>query len=197
MKAVLGYAGKPFKTLIDGQMKDVYGWQGLWWRKFRGLGWRPLGNCDVPDLELFPKHFPNLKTIRFRGGLELPLLHFGLWALTWPVRIGLMPNLRKFAPALLGVSRLFDVLGTNDSGFYVEMNGCGANGKRKQIVFDLTARAGDGLMIPCTPAIVLALGLARGEVDQRGAMACIGLVKLDDILLELGALRITWEISLS
>ena len=195
VRAVLGYVGKPFKTLIDGQMRDVYGWQDFCWRKFRGLGWRPLGNCDVPDLELFPKHFPTLKTIRFRAGLELPLLHLGLWVLTWFVRVGIVPNLRAAAPILLRISRLFDIFGTDDSGFYMELNGRGANGQSKQVLFDLTARAADGLMIPCTPAIVLALGLVEGNISQRGAMPCVGLVNLDDLLRELSGLRITWNMN--
>jgi NAD(P)-dependent dehydrogenase (short-subunit alcohol dehydrogenase family) len=197
VRAVLGYAGKPFKTLTDGRMRDVYGWQGLHWRRFRGLGWRPLGHCDVPDLALLPKHVPGLKTVRFRGGLELPVLHLGLWSLTWLVRLGIVPNLRAAAPALSAVSRLFDIFGTDDSGFYVQMAGRAPGGQPLQVVFDLTARAGDGLMIPCTPAIVLALKLAKGAMQQRGAMPCFGLLDLDDILNELRPLRVTWEVSRS
>jgi hypothetical protein len=195
VRAVLGYAGKPFKALIGGDMRDVYGWQGLHWRTFRGLGRRPLGNCDVPDLALFPQHFPGLKTMRFYGGLELPVLHLGLWSLTWLVRLRVLPNLRIAAPALAAISHLFDRFGTDDSGFYVAMTGRAPGGQPLQVVFDLTARAGDGLMIPCTPAIVLALKLARGEMHQRGAMPCFGLLDLDDILNELHPLRVTWEVS--
>jgi hypothetical protein len=90
---------------------------------------------------------------------------------------------------------LFDVFGTDDSGFYMEMTGRSEDGKPKQIVFDLTARAADGLMIPCTPAIVLVLRLVAGDIAQRGAMPCIGLVDLDDLLRELGTLRTTWNVS--
>ncbi len=197
VSAVLGYAGKPFTTLIDGRMQNVYGWQDLCWRKFPDLGWRPLANCDVPDLELFPKYFPALKTVRFRAGLELPILQFWLWALTWFVRIGIVPSLRTAAPTLQRLSRLFDVLGTDNSEFYMEMLGSGSGGQAEQIVFDLCARAGDGLMIPCTPAIILALGLAKGDIDRRGAMPCIGLVKLDDLLREFSSLRITWNVTRS
>jgi hypothetical protein len=195
VRAVLGYAGKPFKTLTGGQMRDVYGWQGLHWRKFHGLGWRPLGNCDVPDLALFPRYFPGLRTVRFRGGLELPILHLGLWSLTWLIRLRIVPNLRAAAPVLSALSHLFDRFGTDDSGFYMEMTGRAPGGKPRQVVFDLTARAGDGLMIPCTPAIVLAVKLAKGELGQRGAMPCCGLLDLDDILDELRPLRVTWEVS--
>jgi NAD(P)-dependent dehydrogenase (short-subunit alcohol dehydrogenase family) len=197
VRAVLGYAGKPFKTLTGGQMRDVYGWQGLHWHRFRGLGWRPLGNCDVPDLALFPRYFPGLRTVRFRGGLELPILHLGLWSLTWLVRLGIVPNLRAAAPALSALSHLFDRFGTDDSGFYMEMTGRAPGGQRRWVAFDLTARAGDGLMIPCTPAIVLAVKLAKGEIVQRGAMPCCGLLHLGDILDELRPLRVTWEVSRS
>ncbi len=195
VRAVLGYAGKPFRTLSGGETRNVYGWQGLRWRRFRGLGWRALGNCDVPDLTLFPEHIPGLKTVRFYGGLELPVLHLGLWSLTWLVRLRLMPNLRIAAPALSAVAHLFDVFGTDDSGFYLEMTGRAPGGRPLQVVFDLTARAGDGLMIPCTPAIVLALKLARGDMHARGATPCFGIVDLDDILNELRSLRVTWEVS--
>jgi saccharopine dehydrogenase-like NADP-dependent oxidoreductase len=197
VRAVLGYAGKPFTTLTGGQMQDVYGWQGLHWRKFRDLGWRPLGNCDVPDLVLFPRYFPGLRTVRFRGGLGLPILHLGLWSLTWLVRLGIVPNLRAAAPVLSALSHLFDRFGTDDSGFYMEMTGRAPGGQPQQVAFDLTARAGDGLMIPCTPAIVLAVKLAKGEIGQRGAMPCCGLLDLHDILDELRPLRVTWEVSRS
>ncbi len=197
VRAVLGCAGKPFTTLTGGQMRNVYGWQGLHWRRFRDLGWRPLGHCDVPDLALFPRYFPGLRTVRFRGGLELAILHLGLWSLTWPVRLGIMPNLRAAAPALSALSHVFDRFGTDDSGFYMEMTGRAPGGRPLKVVFDLTARAGDGLMIPCTPAIVLAVKLAKREIGQRGAMPCCGLLDLDDILDELRSLRVTWEVGRS
>jgi hypothetical protein len=195
VRAVLGYAGKPLTTRIDGRMQTVHGWQGLTWRRFRGLGLRSLANCDIPDLALFPKLFPTLRTIRFRAGLELPPLQLGLWLLTWLVRAGIVPNLRATAPMLLRAARLFDGFGTNDSGFYMEMRGRTHAGAMQQLVFDLTARAGDGLMIPCIPAIVLTLRLARDEIAVRGARACIGLVDLDAILDELKSLRITWQVN--
>ena len=112
-RSVLSYAGKPFTTLIDGTMKQVYGWQDLRWRKFRGLGWRALGNCDVPDLALFPRRYPDLKTIRFQAGLELAIVHLSLWALTGIVRIGALSSLAGVAPILLSLSRLFDRIGTD------------------------------------------------------------------------------------
>jgi hypothetical protein len=93
------------------------------------------------------------------------------------------------------MSRLFDRFGTDDSGFYMEMTGRAPGGWPRQIVFELTARGGDGLTIPCTPAVVLALKVAKGEIKRRGATPCVGLLDLDDILGELRPLRISWQVS--
>ena len=117
--------------------------------------------------------------------------------MTWLVRAGIILNLRGAAPLLLQISRLFDVFGTDDSGFYMDMRGRGQNREAKRVTFGLTARAGDGLMIPCIPAIVLAIRVARDEVALRGALPCVGLVELEAILDEMKPLRIDWETSQS
>ncbi len=135
--AILGYTGRPFKTLIDGQMRDVYGWQNLHPHKYEGLGWRLLGNCDVPDLALFPKQYPELKTLRFYAGLEIPFIHLGLWMLSWLVRIGLIRELNKTSHLLLKTSRLFDWLGSDNSAFHMELSGTGKDGVDKTINFEI------------------------------------------------------------
>lgn len=194
-QAVLSYAGKPFKTMIGGTVQDVYGWQGLHWRKFPGLGWRSLGNCDVPDLTLFPQRYPSLKTIRFYAGLELPIVHLPLWAMTWLVRLGLISNLKNAAPFLLALCRPLDRFGTDSSGLYMELTGIDAAGRPAQRVFNLTARSGDGPYIPCMPAIVMALKIARREIRERGAFPCVGFLDLDSLLDALKPLDISWDLT--
>ncbi|WP_308366120.1 MULTISPECIES: saccharopine dehydrogenase NADP-binding domain-containing protein [unclassified Microbulbifer] len=193
--SVLSYAGKPFKTLIEGRMRDVYGWLGLRFRKFHGLGSRPLGNCDIPDLDLFPKRYPSLKTIRFRAGLELKLLHLILAAMSWLVSLRLFPSLSRMAPQLLKISRLFDIFGDDGSGFYMELTGRTAEGKTRRILFEIVARHGDGLYIPCIPAILMTQKLIRGETTDTGAHPCIGFIDLDEYLAGLSDLNIQWQTS--
>jgi saccharopine dehydrogenase-like NADP-dependent oxidoreductase len=190
--AILSYTGKPFKTLIDGEEKDVYGWQGLRSRKYPGLGWRLLGNCNVPDLELFPKMYPELKTVRFYAGLELPFIHVTLWALSWLVRIGLVKSLEPSAPALLKLSFLFDWLGSANSGFHMNLTGKDLSDEDKTIRFELTARSGDGPFIPCMPAILLAKKLANNEIRDRGATPCVGIISKEEYLDALGDMDISW-----
>ncbi|MFN3700749.1 MAG: hypothetical protein ACK4VI_04410 [Alphaproteobacteria bacterium] len=191
--AILSYTGKPFPTLIDGQIQQVYGWQSLHFRKYPQLGWRLLGNCDVPDLALFPRRFPDLKTVRFYAGLEIPFLHLNLWALSWLVRLGLIRRLEKVAPLLLKTSFLFDWLGIANSAFHMELSGKGIDGGNKTITFELTARSGDGPYIPCIPSILLTQKLANGELSVDGAQPCIGLVTLDEYLKALGEFDISWK----
>lgn len=191
--AILSYAGKPFDTLQDGHTARVHGWQNLRRRNFMGLGRRWLGNCDVPDLTLFPGRYPGLQTLRFQAGLELSVLHLGLWGLTWFTRLGLLPPLDRFASLLLKASFLFDRFGTDASGFTMRLSGTsGASATRKDIQFDLVARAGDGPFIPCMPAILLAKKLSHDNITTRGAMACVGLISLDEYLDALEPLDISW-----
>lgn len=191
--AILGYTGKPFATQIDGRDQTVHGWQGLHIRKFPKLGNRFLGYCDVPDLSLFPIRYPGLKTIRFYAGLEVPVLHLGLWSISWLVRWGLIRNLEKWASFLLSASRAFDLFGSADSGFQMVMSGRDKIGSCLVIKFDLTARSGDGPFIPCMPAIILAKKLAGSQPVAHGAYPCVGAVSKDEYLKALSDLDIEWE----
>ena len=199
--AILSYTGKPFSTLIDGQWQDIYGWQSLHARTYSSLGKRWLGNCNVPDLALFPQRYPQLKTIRFYAGLELPLIHFTLWALSGLVRDGLVKHLEKAAPLLLKTAFLFDWFGSADSGFHMELKGIGLNGQPHTRLFELIARDGDGPYIPCMPSILLALKLANEHEPKNpstsalhpGAQPCLGLISKEEYLAALAHMNITWN----
>lgn len=190
--AILSYTGQSFKTLIEGETRNIYGWQSLHARKYPELGWRLLGNCNVPDLEIFPEIYSGLRTIRFYAGLELPFIHVTLWGLSWLVKWGVIKNLEPLAPLLLKLSFLFDWLGSSNSGFHMELTGKDKSGADKAIHFDLTARSGDGPYIPCMPAILVAKKLANKEFEKTGASPCIGMISKDEYLESLESLDISW-----
>ncbi len=191
--SILGYTGNPFITRIKGKLVNVYGWQGLHARKYGGLGWRLLGNCDVPDLVLFPERYPTLKTVRFYAGLEIGFIHITLWMLSWLVRFGLIRRMEKMAPWLLRLSFLFDGLGSSNSGFHMTLSGRGKTAKEKLITFELIAKSGDGPYIPCMPAILMTKKLVAGEIDQYGAYPCVGFITRDEYLNALSNLDVTWK----
>lgn len=190
--AILIYTGKAFPTLVDGKIKTIYGWQNLHARKYPELGWRLLGNCDVPDLALFPKRYPELKNVRFYAGLEISFIHISLWMLSWFVRVGLIKRLEKAAPLLLKASFLFDWFGSPTSAFHMELSGKGKDGGDKMIKFELTARSGDGPYIPCMPSILMAKKLVAGKVNEKGAYPCMGFITKDEYLCALGEMDISW-----
>ena len=178
ISAILSYVGKPFATRIDGRDSIVYGWQDLHIVRYPELGRRLFGNCDIPDLTLFPERYPELRTIRFSAGHENPVLHLGLWKLSWLVRWHLLPSLQTLAPLLLKLSFLFDIFGTSRSGFHMFIDGIGRDGEKRRERFWIIARSGHGPYIPCMPAIIIAKGLARGTFAATGARPCLDLIDL-------------------
>jgi NAD(P)-dependent dehydrogenase (short-subunit alcohol dehydrogenase family) len=188
--AVLSYVGKPITMLRDGAMRTVFGWEDTHAERYPGLGWRLFGNCDVPDLALFPARYPELRSMRFAAGHELKILHLGTRALGAAVRLGLLRSLGPHAERLLRLAFLFDRFGTGRSGFHMTMAGTDRDGRPRTRRFMLIARSGHGPMIPCVPAILLARRLAAGQIERRGATPCLDLVDLPSYLDALKGLDI-------
>ncbi|HYD19039.1 MAG TPA: saccharopine dehydrogenase NADP-binding domain-containing protein [Patescibacteria group bacterium] len=189
--AVLSYAGKTFSALRNGAMMPVYGAQGLHAHNYPDLGLRFFGECDVPDHALFPLRYPQLKDLRFSAGQEIAALQLGIWSLSWLVRRGLVSDLAKYSAALLKMRQMLDIFGTGKSGFHMILSGEGAGGVPQRITFYMTAKTGQGQHIPTIPSLLLATGLARGTVNERGAMPCLGLITLRQYIAGLAGLDIT------
>lgn len=184
--AILSYVGKEFQTIRDGKRHQVIGWQDTHSEHYPELGRRWFGNCDIPDLAIFPARYPQLKSMRFSAGHELAILHAGTWLLSWAVRLGFIRSLAPHAERLLRLAFLFDWMGTSRSGFHMFLKGIGHDGAVRMSRLFIIARSGHGPYIPCMPAILLTRKLARGKLDRSGAMPCVDLIGLDEYL---GALK--------
>lgn len=187
-QAILSYVGKPLKPFI-GVRGQVYGWQDIYRQDYPELGRRWMANCDIPDLDLLPVRY-EISSIRFSAGLELGVLHLGLWLLSWLVRLGLPLDLPRHARALLKASDWFNGIGSADGGMHVILRGKDGAVKPHERRWFLIAKNGDGPQIPCVPAIVLARRLASGEPPVTGAYPCVGLVSLEEYLHELRAFEV-------
>jgi len=182
-QGILSYAGRRLKPFAG--HPTPYGWQDLRRMKLPGMGTRWLANCDIPDLDLLPEAY-GLKDIRFGAGLEVGMLHFGLWTLAWAVRFGLPLNLKALAGPMLKISNLFDPLGSDIGGMFVDLKGLGHDGQPKTARWAIVAGSGDGPQIPCVPAILLAKRLHEKSPGMAaGAFPCVGLISLEDYLAEL------------
>jgi hypothetical protein len=193
-RAILSYVGKPFYRLKNGRRQRVHGWQGLHAVKYPELGTRLFGDCDIPDLELFPDRYPGLLDLRFVAGHEIKTLHIGTYMLSWVVRSGLLRSLEPFADRLLNWSFLFDRLGTDRSGFHIRMAGAGHDGRAMVINGFMIARQGHGPNIPCVPVVLLARQIASGKAPAPGARPCLDLITLDQYLGALEGLDVTTNV---
>lgn len=187
-RAILSYTGKRLKPCAGQPVR--YGWQGLFRQTFPDLGARWMADCDVPDLDLFPPRY-GIQNIRFSASLENPIIHLGLWSLSWLVRIGLPLNLPRHAEVMLKAAAWFDRFGSADGGMFFRLQGLGTDGRPLAKSWFIIAKNGDGPHIPAIPAVILAERLVRGSFKLRGATACVGLVGLEGYLAELRQIDVT------
>jgi hypothetical protein len=188
-QAILTYVGKPLKPFA-GSGKNAYGWQDLYRQKYPELGTRWMANCDIPDLDLLPERY-SIKSIRFSAGMENSLLHLGIWAISWLVRLGIPLNLPKHAKFLWKASTLFDIIGSEDGGMHMIITGKDSDGNARTRKWFIIGKKNEGPNIPTIPAIVLAKKLYHKSLDLKGAHPCVGLVSLEEYMEELKDFSIT------
>lgn len=189
--SILSYVGRPFPMLIGGEWRQVHGWQGNERVPLAGLGSRPFGYCNVPDLDLMPARFAELATARFRAGLEVAPFHWGLWAASWLVRAGLVRRPERLARPLLALKRRLSFLGSDAGGMFVRLEGIGRDGKERSRCWTLVANSNHGPYVPTLAATILARRLARAEPPRIGAVPCFGLVSYHEFAAEVCDLDIT------
>lgn len=170
IEAILSGAGKPIPD-----QPGRYVWGSLRRIAVPGLGRRWAAACDLPEPALFRQRFGVAGTYA-GAGLELTVLHLGLWLLALSVRLGLLRSLAPAATPLAWVADRLRAFGTDQGGLRIDLES--ASGKRS---WSLVAEGGDGPFVPATPAAALLRKLACGEVRQQGAMPCIGLLSLAEI----------------
>lgn len=163
-------------------------------KDIRGLGPRWLSLCETPDLDVVPERFGVRRSVTFRAGLELPLMHLGLFAATIPVRLGLLRSLESMAGAFRWMAELLDGWGTDRGGMLVTVSGIGADGAPAAATWTLLAEAGDGPYIPTLPALAAIRAMASGELNRPGASVCAGVLELDAIEREFAAYRISTHV---
>ena len=192
-QSILSTLGRPNAAPSNGSgaLPGTYGWQRLRRRVIPGLGARWLGACDTPDLDLLPRRYPGLSSVRIFAALEVGAFHLGLWGLSWLVRGGLLRHPERLAAPLLGVKRALGSLGSDVGGMLVSLEGKGRDGAPRRVDWHLIARSGHGPYIPAMPSLILAKRLLAGTLARRGAMPCLGLFTLADFLSEVADLDIT------
>ena len=105
-------------------------------------------------------------------------------------RMGLVRKWSRYAVALKKISDLLQHFGSDAGAMHVEIRGedrVGAPVLRRWI---LVARNDDGPAVPTLASTALIRKLARGEIAARGAMPCVGLLTLSDLVAQMDGLAI-------
>ncbi len=170
--AILAQAGRPVPLWRGGAVRAERGW-GRPTRLDIGFGRRWAGVIGAPDLVLFPDAF-RARSVVFRAGLELSVMHLGLWALSLPVRAGLARSLVPLARPLRWLAERLKPFGTDQGGMRVRVAGITAQGRAERRDWVLEAQAGDGPEVPAIPGRVLIAALRAGH-PAPGARACMEL----------------------
>ena len=183
MKAVMSYVGKEFERWECGQWKTIHGWQDVNKRIYPSpVGRRWLASCDVPDLELFPSRYEGVESVKFYAGLGFMSTTWATWGLSWLVRAGLVKDLASYSKYLHTMASWLEPLGTKWSAMHVELSGLDHEQVQITRTWYLLAGQAHGPNIPCFPAVALARKIIREEIQVRGAMPCMGLLNMDEIL---------------
>ncbi len=149
MHSILAQAGRPIPV-----------WRGNRWE--RGFGWSDPANYDlpdgvirqgwqieVPDLQLFPAHF-GAGTVRFRAGLELAVMRYGLAGFATLRRVLPLPVTRPVVRAFKMMADMLAPFGTGRGGMSVTVTT-----QAGRQTWRLLAEDGDGPFIPSVPARAL------------------------------------------
>lgn len=193
--AVLSYCGRPFEVLAAGQWRARYGWQDLRRQHYPTLGRRLSGACDVPDLALLPHLAPGVLGVSFHAALESRLEQLALWVMAWLTRVGMVSDWSRYAPSFTRLGRWLASTGSDRGAMKVTLRGEDRQGNPLVLDWNLTALDNHGPEIPCTPSIVITRKLLRGELPDRGAVPCIGLFTLDELMAEMAGFSITAAVS--
>ncbi|MGH8783017.1 saccharopine dehydrogenase family protein [Paraburkholderia sp.] len=189
--AILSYCGEPIRIWNNARWECAAGWFKHVRHAYPApVGSRWLALCDVPDLTLHADRYPAVRSVVFRGGLELPVLHLGLAAVSALRRVRLLPNLTAFASFAKWASEAVIRLGTDAGAMHVDVVGKGLSGEPLGKRWTLVAKDGDGPYVPALAAAALVRKLKNGDLHEAGATPCVGLLTLKDFEAQFGDLAI-------
>jgi hypothetical protein len=193
IRAILAQVGQPLRLWRGGRWSQASGWSGLQTVRLSAPGAAALGPrwaslIGAPDCDLFPQRYA-ASSVLFRAGLELRLLHGGLWLSGWLVRLKLIRSLIDFARPAQSIAERLRAMGTDRGGMAVSVAGRDAAGRAVRRRWTLIAEAGDGPSIPAMPAFAVTRKILSGAVAS-GARPCLGILTLEEAEAALAPLAV-------
>lgn len=191
VRGIFGYVGRPFVRLEGGEWATTHGWMDLRRHDFPApVGCRWMSSCDVPDLDVLPARYPELRTVTFHGGFASGIGHLVVYAIAGAVRARLLPSATPLAASLHRLSRVLEPFISDRGGMFVTLEGTGHDGSPLSLTWHLLAARNHGPQIPCAAAIALVRKVAAGHELPRGAFPCVGLLSVEEYLEPLRDLEV-------
>ena len=181
VEAILSYVGRPVRIFSGGGWRDVPGWTLDGRVDCGAAGKRWASVCDTPEQDLLVRRYCPTRSAEFVAGLELPLLHLGLWLLSWTVRWGLIRSLRPAAGALLWIAQRLHPFGSDRGAMIVEATGADARGLAARADWRLDATGNRGPYVPVLAAVAIIRRIRDGWRPEPGAYPCSGILDLREI----------------
>ncbi|MBX7492886.1 saccharopine dehydrogenase NADP-binding domain-containing protein [Qipengyuania sp. 1NDW9] len=188
VEAILSYVGKPVRVFRDGEWQEIAGWGGLHREDIPRIGKRWASVCDTPEQDLLVARYKPRQSAEFFAGLELGLLHVGLWLCSLPVRWGWLKSLQPFALPMLKLAELIRLVGSDRGAMTVRASGEEPSGEQVERLWTLRADANRGPYVPTLAALAMIRRFRDESGPPAGAHVCSGLLDLADFLPDMEAL---------
>lgn len=184
MRAILAQVGRPMRLWRGNGFTSVRGWSEGRKEQLLVDGIAPvLGRrssvIGAPDLALFPAYY-NARSVEFRAGLDLWIMHWGLTAVGFVVRWRLLRSAEPLAVLLKWLADRLERFGSDRGGMRVRVLGTVSDGRVVRRDWVLVAEAGDGPHIPAVAARVMCKRLLAGQ-GVAGARPCLGAFSLQEV----------------
>ena len=194
IEAIASYAGKPVRTLVDGQI--VYRSTFISKRRFTIAppGVEPLGRLtfslvDVPDLQLLDIPGSAVGEVWFGVATRPSIYHLMLRVLARLVKWRLLPSVSPLAGLMHFVTTRM-TWGSHRGGMFIELEGTDTSGSAVRRSWHLLAEGDVGPMIPTLAATAITEAWLAGELPGVGARAAVNEVPLASFASALKALAI-------
>jgi saccharopine dehydrogenase-like NADP-dependent oxidoreductase len=178
-RSILAHSG-PLRVKQGGRWREQHWWeQPLTVRFPDPIGRRRGYLCDLPELELFTKHF-EARTVTTRAGFAPGMLNRILSGLASMRRNGKANGLSRTATALVRVAARMTSAHANTAAVRVAVQGL-RRGVEEEHVVCLVGRDGAGPAIAAAPILALLHKWLDHGVRDDGAVTCVGLLKFEDL----------------
>ncbi len=186
--SILSQTGEPLNVWRGSAWRQQRGWSDGKTVSFGPKFKRRASLIGAPDLKLFPQAF-GARSVIFRAGLELNLMHRGLALLGFLRAHRLLPKLNAFLAPLLWMSQRLKPFGSDQGAMAVDVTGLEA-GEAVRRRWQIIARKGDGPFIPAVPARAI---IRKHTSIRPGARPCLFDLNLPEIESAMDNLSVEFE----